>query len=423
MQGGAGGNGYPKYQGLGGNGGNVCLIAKSNIKLTDIVKKRKSFKAQDGVHSSRYQLFGNNGSDLKIHVPVGVTVILDEYKRTVANLKEENETFIVAYGGRGGDKINSYCGTKGQKFTIKIDLQLLADVGLVGYPNAGKSTLLRALSRAAPKIASYPFTTISPNLGVIEYDPPKAIQLRNDWSKVKENEISKFYKQDYRRITVADLPGLIDGAHRNIGLGHKFLKHITRTNLLLFVVDIDGFKNVGGQYYHQSWSSRDPYEVIQSLVKELYLYDPLILRSKPSILVITKLDTAEKQKQFSKIEEMLKTLKINVPSIIDPELMVNKANIDHKEHLINNDNSNQIHNFLNDTLPKKDEYFQFDNIIGISSITKYNIDELKGMIRNQIDLDAESKNFHQSFLQNQQPNEDDDNLEEQSKKEFFFNQS
>lgn len=386
--------------------------------MIDIVKNRKIFKAQDGVHSSRYQIFGNNGSDLKIHVPMGVTVILDKYKRIVANLKDENETFIVAYGGRGGDKINSYCGTKGQKFTIKIDLQLLADVGLVGYPNAGKSTLLRALSRASPKIASYPFTTISPNLGVIEYDPPKSVQLRNEWSKIKENK-PKFYCQDYRRITVADLPGLIDGAHRNNGLGHNFLKHITRTNLLLFVVDIDGFKNTGGQYYHASWKSQSPFEVIESLVKELYLYDPLILKSKPCILVITKLDTAEKQKKFSELEEMLKTLRINISSIIDPQLIFNKSNIVEK-NLINNDNSN--HNSINDiAFPKKDEHFQFDNIIGISSIKKFNIDELKGMIRNQIDLDAESKIVHQSFQQKQQLNEDNDNLEEQSRKEFFFN--
>ncbi|OTF79210.1 GTP-binding protein 10-like protein, partial [Euroglyphus maynei] len=259
VSGGCGGNGYPKFHGLGGNGGNVCLVANANVKLVDLKKSSARFHADDGQHSSRNSIIGQDGKDLEIKVPVGITVILDEYKKEIAHLDKPDDKVIVAFGGRGGDKTNSYCGTKGQKLAIKLDLKLLADVGLVGYPNAGKSTLLRALSRASPKIANYPFTTIQPNLGVIEYDPPKGIQVYDDQSS-KVQDKSQFYAQDYRRITVADLPGLIDGAHRNIGLGHKFLKHIERTNLLLFVVDIDGFRNTGGRYYHRSWCSHEPIE-------------------------------------------------------------------------------------------------------------------------------------------------------------------
>nr|XP_027204691.1 GTP-binding protein 10-like [Dermatophagoides pteronyssinus] len=408
VSGGAGGNGYPKFQGLGGNGGNVCLVANANVKLNDLQKSNARFRAGDGQHSSRNSVIGQNGKDLEIKVPVGITVIVDEYKKEIAHLDQPGDKVIVAFGGRGGDKTNSYFGTKGQKMAIKLDLKLLADVGLVGYPNAGKSTLLRALSRASPKIANYPFTTIQPNLGVIEYDPPKAVQLYNDRSKVKDK--SEFYDQDYRRITVADLPGLIEGAHRNIGLGHKFLKHIVRTNLLLFVVDIDGFRNSGGRHYHRSWCSHEPIEVIQSLINEIDLFDEEILEQKSSILAITKLDNSEKREQFNRFIEILQQTNLNIPSTVEKENLIKKSNKQSSMN-VNSDNSNQQsieHHMINDndtTLimdhnPPDPTGYKFDKIIGISSLTGYNIDQLKGLIRKLIDMNAENNRQCKLKMQN-----------------------
>ncbi|KAH7637420.1 gtp-binding protein 10-like protein [Dermatophagoides farinae] len=420
VTGGAGGNGYPKYQGLGGNGGNVCLVANADVKLNDLKKSNVRFCAEDGQHSSRNSIIGQDGKDLEIKVPVGISVISDEYKKEIAHLDKPGDKCIVAFGGRGGDKINSYCGTNGQKLAIKLDLKLLADIGLVGYPNAGKSTLLRALSRASPKIASYPFTTIQPNLGVIEYDPPKTVQPYNDWSKVKDK--SKFYEQDYRRITVADLPGLIDGAHRNIGLGHKFLKHIMRTNLLLFIVDIDGFRNTGGRYFHDSWCSHEPFEVIQSLINEIDLYDNDILEQKPSILVVSKLDTFEKRDQFNRFVEILQQTNIDIPSVMDRQNVIKSSdddqmssmnvNVQHdsnnnqqhestiEHHMIEgfndaNDDENDNDALIIDHHPPNPTGYRFDKIIGISAVTGYNIDQLKGLIRKLIDLNAENNEQQQ----------------------------
>ncbi|KPM03462.1 GTP-binding protein 10-like protein [Sarcoptes scabiei] len=426
VRGGAGGNGSPKHHGLGGHGGNVCLVANSNARLIKIAKSNRKFRASDGQHSSRASIIGKNGKDLEISVPTGITVINEEYKKVIAELDEEGEKVVIAYGGRGGDKLNSYCGTKGQESLLRLDLKLLADVGLVGYPNAGKSTLLRALSRSSPKIASYPFTTIHPNLGVIQYDPPKSVRLFNDWSKVSsENNDStdKIYDQDYRQITVADLPGLIEGAHRNKGLGHNFLKHILRTNLLLFVVDIDGFKNIGGLEYHESWSSSEPIAIIQSLINEIDLYDSSILANKPSILVINKLDNSEKRKKFKNFLNKFQKTKINVPSLIEKENFIKSSTIDYEKSSVSKQSDDDVDGqFLEKIEEKKNKEvkrketeedesmglidhcpiqngFRFKKIIGISSITKFNIEKLKGLIRDQIDLWAESRLEPISFKQ------------------------
>lgn len=315
----------------------------------------RGFCANNGGHSTHYMVFGKHGGDLKIDVPVGVTVIEDKLNKTIGELNVEGEELVVAFGGRGGDKLNSFFGTRGQTKLIKLDLKLLADVGLVGYPNAGKSTLLRAVSRASPKIASYPFTTIQPNLGIIRYEPTNELQ------PVFESNDKLLSTHDYRQISVADLPGIIDGAHRNIGLGHRFLKHVVRTKLLAFVVDIDGFKNTGGHTFHENWVSQQPINVIQSLVNELHLYDPEILRTKPSVLIVTKLDDDKKRKIFEELKKTLKKTKITVP-MSDDDLESNS-----------------------------EEIFKFDKIVGISAVKKYNVNRLKMIIRNLIDLDAESK--------------------------------
>ena len=162
------------------------------------------------------------------------------------------------FTGAGGCSGSSFIGTKGNVRNITLDLKIIADIGLVGFPNAGKSTLLKAISNARPKIASYPFTTIMPQIGVLEYS-------------------------DYRQITVADLPGLIENAHKNIGMGHQFLKHVERTRLLMLIVDINGFQ------LSQKHQRRNCLENVYSLNKELELYDSTLLE-KPSILLVNKMD-------------------------------------------------------------------------------------------------------------------------------------
>ena len=159
---------------------------------------------------------GENGQDIIIRSPLGVTVMTDSGE-VLGDLVREDDSVLVARGGPGGSRHTQYCGLRGQARSVKLDLKLIADVGFVGFPNAGKSTLLKAISRASPKIASYPFTTLEPNVGIVEFP-------------------------DLRRLKLADLPGLIEGASYNLGMGHKFLKHVERCSVLLFIVDINGFQ-------------------------------------------------------------------------------------------------------------------------------------------------------------------------------------
>ncbi|XP_064105533.1 GTP-binding protein 10 homolog [Macrobrachium nipponense] len=151
----------------------------------------------------------------------------DVYVEAIAGETNKiGDKILVAKGGAGGSPANQFNGQHGQALNLTLELKLIADIGLVGFPNAGKSTLLKAISRAKPKIASYPFTTIRPNIGIVEYP-------------------------DKRQISIADLPGLVEGSWANMGMGHKFLRHVERTNLLLYIVDINGFK-MGPQYPHRT---------------------------------------------------------------------------------------------------------------------------------------------------------------------------
>ena len=196
----------------------------------------------------------------------------------------------------GGFDATNFLGTAGEKKSVRLDLKLIGDVGFVGFPNAGKSTLLKALSRARPKIANYPFTTIKPNLGICEFD-------------------------DLRSISFADLPGLIEGAHMNEGMGHSFLKHVERTRVLMFVVDVNGFQ------FKADSPLRSAFETVLILSRELELYKSDLL-DKPALVVITKMDShgasdnleALKAK-LENIEEAARDLYVINPEIVPEKLI------------------------------------------------------------------------------------------------------
>jgi len=212
--------------------------------------------------------------------------IYTEDGHCLGDLNTKNDTVLVARGGRGGCPDNQYAGQPGQAHNIQLDLKLLADIGLVGFPNAGKSTLLKALSRAQPKIASYPFTTIQPQLGTIAF-------------------------KDLRQISIADLPGLIEGAHLNYGMGYSFLKHVERTKLLLFVVDINGFKLRPGDEH------RTAFQTVLLLNRELELYKEDLLE-KPAVLVVNKLDTQDGDEEFLKLQQQLHNMKEELHALPEP---------------------------------------------------------------------------------------------------------
>ncbi|XP_067217180.1 GTP-binding protein 10 homolog isoform X1 [Linepithema humile] len=277
VRGGTGGAGLPRYGGIGGTGGNVYLVAKDGLTLENVVKKLQSkrIKADSGGDSSAKGIIGIPGDDKIISIPCGV-LVYNQNGVLLGELNTEDSKLLVAKGGTGGCEETGYCGLKGESQTINLDLKLIADIGLVGFPNAGKSTFLAAVSNAKPKIADYPFTTIRPRLGVINY-------------------------KDYRKITVADLPGLIEGAHMNIGMGHKFLKHVERTKLLLFIVDIQGFQ-LSPKYVHKSCL-----ETVVLLNKEIELYNPDLLKM-PAVIIINKMDTNNADNILKEIKPTLHKL-------------------------------------------------------------------------------------------------------------------
>lgn len=274
VKGGGGGNGLPKYGGVGGKGGDVYAIAKEGISLKDVLKQHptKRISAASGENSLRSSILGKPGEDKVIEVPPGITVI-DEHQRTIGQLDSDGEKLLLARGGAGGAPHSQFLGRKGQAYSVTLDLKIIADVGLVGFPNAGKSSLLRAISKAKPKVASYPFTTLRPEIGIIEYP-------------------------DRRQISVADLPGLIEGAHANVGLGHNFLKHVERTRLLVLVADVQGFQLSPKHRYHTCL------ETVVLLHKELELYDDNLL-DKPAILLVNKMDTKGAEEMFAAIKDKL----------------------------------------------------------------------------------------------------------------------
>lgn len=327
VKGGTGGTGLPKFGGLGGQGGCVYCVGKEDANLRRIMSKyrAKTITAGHGEDSRKTKIVGNPGSDIKLEVPLGVTVYRDDGK-ALGSIDKEGEKVIIARGGPGGTPETDFLGHFGQIHHIRLDLKLIADVGLVGFPNAGKSSLLKAISRARPKIANYPFTTIKPNKGIISYS-------------------------DLRQISIADLPGLIEGAHINVGLGHSFLKHVERTKLLLFIADVQGFQ------LSPKYPKRSCLETVLLLNKELELYDAELLQ-KPAILAINKMDLPGTDEVLKNIKEAFRDINSvldKIPEEIRPENVI-----------------------------------QFEDIIGISALKKgESIEELKHLLRKRLDDYAE----------------------------------
>uniref|UniRef100_A0A4W6BPJ8 GTP-binding protein 10 n=1 Tax=Lates calcarifer TaxID=8187 RepID=A0A4W6BPJ8_LATCA len=338
VRGGSGGMGLPRLGGQGGKGGDVWVVASKSVTLKRIKDKypQKRFVGGPGANSSVRALKGEKGKNAEILAPVGITVTTDD-GRKLGDLNTEGDRVMVAKGGSGGSFHSAFEPSKGQAKHIRLDLKLIADLGLVGFPNAGKSSLLTAMSNATPQIASYAFTTLKPEIGKLMYE-------------------------DYKQISVADLPGLIEGAHINKGMGHKFLKHMERTKQLLFVVDVCGFQLASKTEF------RSAFEAVQLLTKELELYKEELV-SKPALLVVNKMDLPEAKDKLQELEEQLQ-------------------------------NPDKFSDLLpDDMIPKR--YMTFRHVVPVSATTRFGIDQLKRCIRESLDEDAAmaTKAIHQERLQ------------------------
>ena len=263
--------------GDGGHGGSVIIQAVPEELTLIALHYQTVWKAKAGVSGRGQKLHGANGADVIVKVPVGTLIFDSESSELLADLDEAGKQFVAAKGGRGGlgnthfvtatNRAPKKCqpGEEGEMRDLDLELKTMADIGLVGYPNAGKSTLLRSISAAKPKTAPYPFTTLHPHVGIVE-------------------------NPDYRRFTVADIPGLIDGASDNVGLGHDFLRHIERCRLLCFVLDMGGI------------DGRDPLKDLASLRSELEKYDE-DLAKRPFIIIANKMDLDDARRNLRRLRK------------------------------------------------------------------------------------------------------------------------
>ena len=273
---GNGGDGSPSFRrekfiefggpdgGDGGNGGSVVLISERNLNTLIDYRYQQHHKAQRGDNGAGQNRTGKGGDDLILKVPIGTQVFEEDNKTLIYDFKKEGEKFVAAAGGKGGlgnTRFKSSTnrapkkftkGTKGEEFTIWLQLKTIADIGIIGLPNAGKSSLLAAITNANPKIANYKFTTLNPNLGVAQYDD--------------------------KEVILADIPGLVEGAHEGVGLGIQFLKHIERCKSLLHLIDI---------------TNLDIKESYNQVKKELTNYSSEMLKKK-EIVVLNKIDLVDK---------------------------------------------------------------------------------------------------------------------------------
>jgi GTPase len=275
--------------GDGGHGGSIYIVASPHTNTLINYRFHPEFDAERGQHGQGSNRTGHAGEDLELAVPIGTLVYEksadgEAPRQLLADLAREGERVLVARGGRGGMGNAHFAtstnraprkvqpGEPGEEKHLRLELKLLADVGLVGFPNAGKSTLISRISAARPKIADYPFTTLTPNLGVVRLG-------------------------DDRSFVVADVPGLIEGAHRGLGLGHQFLRHLERTKVLIHLVDVS------------SGSGRDPVEDLDTVRRELELFQPT-LAAKPQIVAANKIDAVDDEQRVAKLQRRASKLRL-----------------------------------------------------------------------------------------------------------------
>ena len=297
---GDGGNGcasfrHEKYKefggpdgGDGGRGGHVFALADASLNTLVDFRYTRRFEAQRGEHGKGSDMFGVKGDDIVLKMPVGTIIADAETGEVICELLKPGEQVMIAKGGDGGFGNMHYKsstnraprqktpGWPGERRSLKLELKVLADVGLLGMPNAGKSTLIAAISNARPKIADYPFTTLYPNLGVVRVGPEKS-------------------------FVVADVPGLIEGASEGAGLGHQFLRHLQRTRLLLHLVDAAPFDE-----------AVDPVAQAKAIAAELKKFDPT-LYEKPRWLVLNKLDMVPMEEREARVKDIVKRLRYKGP--------------------------------------------------------------------------------------------------------------
>jgi GTP-binding protein len=275
--------------GDGGHGGSIFIVASPHTNTLINYRFHPEFDAERGQHGQGSNRTGHAGEDLELAVPIGTLVFEksaggDEPPQLLADLAHEGDRVLVARGGRGGMGNARFAtstnraprkvqpGEPGEEKHLRLELKLLADVGLVGFPNAGKSTLIARVSAARPKIADYPFTTLTPNLGVVNLG-------------------------DDRSFVVADVPGLIEGAHRGLGLGHQFLRHLERTKVLVHLVDVS------------SSSGRDAVDDLDTVRRELELFQPT-LAAKPQIVVANKIDALDDEDRVVALKRRASKLRL-----------------------------------------------------------------------------------------------------------------
>ncbi|NBD25925.1 GTPase ObgE [Paenibacillus glycinis] len=291
VKGGDGGNGIVSYRrekyvpqggpagGDGGKGGDVIFRVDNGLRTLMDFRYQKHFKGERGERGKVKTMHGSNAENTVIRIPPGTVILDDDSGEIIADMTQHGSEIIVAKGGRGGRGNTRFAtasnpapdfaenGEDGEERWIILELKVMADVGLVGFPSVGKSTLLSIVSAAQPKIGAYHFTTISPNLGVVDVG-------------------------DGRSFVMADLPGLIEGAHEGVGLGHDFLRHVERTRIILHVLDMSGSEG------------RDPYEDWVTINQELELYNP-VLAERPQIIVANKMDMPEAEDNLALFREQL----------------------------------------------------------------------------------------------------------------------
>jgi GTP-binding protein len=300
ISGGRGGNGCASFRrekfipkggpdgGDGGRGGSVWAIADRNLNTLIEYRYQRKHPAGNGEHGRGADCFGHGGHDIELAMPVGTVVYDDESGELIADLASHGQRALLAAGGAGGlgnlhfksstNRAPRQCtpGQEGQARRLRLELKVLADVGLLGAPNAGKSTLLAAVSNARPKVADYPFTTMFPHLGVVRQEAGKG-------------------------FVVADLPGLIEGAAEGAGLGHRFLRHISRTRLLLHVLDVAPFD-----------AEVDPVRQARAIAAELKKYDP-VLQRRPRWYVLNKMDLVPPDERAALVADLRRRLRTKAP--------------------------------------------------------------------------------------------------------------